>query len=191
MKKTIVVVDDEPIIRIDTVEMLEAEGYEVVAEASDGFEAIDICKKYKPNLVVMDVDMPLLDGIKASKVIIKENLAGGVVLLTAFEDKKYRDMAKEVGAYGYVIKPINEKVLIPTIEMCLSKVIEFEKLRKEFDKLNNKLNDRKLIEKAKGILIKKLDIGEKEAFDSIRKLSMDKRTTMVEIAKIIIIGYEG
>lgn len=190
MKKTIVVVDDEPIIRMDTVEILEAEGYEVVAEASDGFEAIDICKKYKPSLVVMDIDMPLLDGIKASKVITKENLAGGVVLLTAFEDKKYRDMAKEVGAFGYVIKPLNERVFLPTIEMCLSKVTEFEKLRKEFDKLNSKLNDRKLIERAKGILIKRLDIDEEEAFANIRKLSMDKRTTMVEIAKIIIIGYE-
>ena len=191
MKRTIVIVDDEPITRMDTREILEANGYDVVGEASDGFEAIEVCKKYNPSLVLMDIDMPLLDGIKASKVLTKEKLVGGVILLTAFEDKKYIEMAKEVGAFGYMIKPVNEKVFIPTVEMCLSKAEEFYELKKDYDKINNKLNDRKLIEKAKGILVKQLNSNENEAYNRIRKLSMDRRTTMAEIAKIIIVGYEG
>ncbi|EJT6153311.1 response regulator [Clostridium perfringens] len=191
MKRTIVIVDDDPITRMDTREILEANGYDVVGEASDGFEAIEVCKKYNPSLVLMDIDMPLLDGIKASKVLTKEKLVGGVILLTAFEDKKYIEMAKEVGAFGYMIKPVNEKVFIPTVEMCLSKAEEFDELKKDYDKINNKLNDRKLIEKAKGILVKQLNSNENDAYNRIRKLSMDRRTTMAEIAKIIIVGYEG
>ena len=191
MKRTIVIVDDEPITRMDTREILEANGYDVVGEASDGFEAIEVCKKYNPSLVLMDIDMPLLDGIKASKVLTQEKLVGGVILLTAFEDKKYIEMAKEVGAFGYMIKPVNEKVFIPTVEMCLSKAEEFDELKKDYDKINNKLNDRKLIEKAKGILVKQLNSNENDAYNRIRKLSMDRRTTMAEIAKIIIVGYEG
>ncbi|WP_283715294.1 ANTAR domain-containing response regulator [Clostridium perfringens] len=191
MKRTIVIVDDEPITRMDTREILEANGYDVVGEASDDFEAIEVCKKYNPSLVLMDIDMPLLDGIKASKVLTKEKLVGGVILLTAFEDKKYIEMAKEVGAFGYMIKPVNEKVFIPTVEMCLSKAEEFDELKKDYDKINNKLNDRKLIEKAKGILVKQLNSNENDAYNRIRKLSMDRRTTMAEIAKIIIVGYEG
>ncbi|XZM28064.1 ANTAR domain-containing response regulator [Clostridium perfringens] len=191
MKRTIVIVDDEPITRMDTREILEANGYDVVGEASNGFEAIEVCKKYNPSLVLMDIDMPLLDGIKASKVLTKEKLVGGVILLTAFEDKKYIEMAKEVGAFGYMIKPVNEKVFIPTVEMCLSKAEEFDELKKDYDKINNKLNDRKLIEKAKGILVKQLNSNENDAYNRIRKLSMDRRTTMAEIAKIIIVGYEG
>lgn len=191
MKRTIVIVDDEPITRMDTREILEANGYDVVGEASDGFEAIEVCKKYNPSLVLMDIDMPLLDGIKASKVLTKEKLVGGVILLTAFEDKKYIEMAKEVGAFGYMIKPVNAKVFIPTVEMCLSKAEEFDELKKDYDKINNKLNDRKLIEKAKGILVKQLNSNENDAYNRIRKLSMDRRTTMAEIAKIIIVGYEG
>ena len=191
MKRTIVIVDDEPITRMDTREILEANGYDVVGEASDGFEAIEVCKKYNPSLVLMDIDMPLLDGIKASKVLTKEKLVGGVILLTAFEDKKYIEMAKEVGAFGYMIKPVNEKVFIPTVEMCLSKAEEFDELKKDYDKINNKLNDRKLIEQAKGILVKQLNSNENDAYNRIRKLSMDRRTTMAEIAKIIIVGYEG
>ena len=191
MKRTIVIVDDEPITRMDTREILEANGYDVVGEASDGFEAIEVCKKYNPSLVLMDIDMPLLDGIKASKVLTKEKLVGGVIFLTAFEDKKYIEMAKEVGAFGYMIKPVNEKVFIPTVEMCLSKAEEFDELKKDYDKINNKLNDRKLIEKAKGILVKQLNSNENDAYNRIRNLSMDRRTTMAEIAKIIIVGYEG
>jgi len=135
--------------------------------------------------------MPILDGIKAGKIINKENLAGGILLLTSFDGDEYIEKAKSIGAFGYIVKPPNEKIIIPTIEMCLSKVEEFEKMKKNLDDINSKLTERKIIEKAKGILIKEYSITEEDAYSRIRKLSMDKRTTMVEISKTIIIGYDA
>ena len=190
MGKKILLVDDEPLLRMDTKDILESHGYEIIGEASDGFEAVEMCKKHKPDLVIMDIEMPILDGIKAGKIIRKENLAGGVLLLTSFEDKEYVEKAKSIGAYGYLVKTASEKSLIPTIEMCLNKVNEFEKMKKDLEKVNSKLNERKLVERAKGILIREFKISEDEAYTRIRKLSMDKRTTMMEIAKMIIIGYD-
>ncbi|WP_042274189.1 ANTAR domain-containing response regulator [[Clostridium] dakarense] len=190
MEKKILLVDDEPLIRMDIKDTLEDSGYNIIGEACDGFEAVEMCKKYNPDLVIMDIDMPILDGIKAGKIISKENLAGGILLLTSFEDKDYIQKAKNIGAFGYLVKPASEKILIPTIEMCLSKVDEFEKMKKDLEKINSKLTERKIIERAKGILIKEFNIIEDEAYNRIRKLSMDKRTTMVEIAKMIIIGYD-
>ncbi|MBO3443126.1 MULTISPECIES: ANTAR domain-containing response regulator [Clostridia] len=190
MEKKILLVDDEPLIRMDIKDTLEDRGYNIIGEACDGFEAVEMCKKYNPDLVIMDIDMPILDGIKAGKIISKENLAGGVLLLTSFEDEDHIQKAKNIGAFGYLVKPASEKILIPTIEMCLSKVDEFEKMKKDLEKVNSKLTERKIIERAKGILIKEFNIIEDEAYNRIRKLSMDKRTTMVEIAKMIIIGYD-
>lgn len=190
MGRKILLVDDEPLLRMDIKDTLEDRGYEIIGEACDGFEAVEMCKKHKPDLVIMDIDMPILDGIKAGKIIAKENLAGGILLLTAFDDKDNIEKAKSIGAYGYLVKPASEKSLIPTIEMCLSKVNEFEKMKNDLEKINSKLNERKLVERAKGILIREFKISEDEAYTRIRKLSMDKRTTMMEIAKMIIIGYE-
>jgi len=191
MGRKILLVDDDPLIRGDIKDMLLDRGYNIVGEASDGFEAVEECKKYSPDLVILDIDMPILDGIKAGKIITKENLAGGILLLTSFDGDEYIEKAKSIGAFGYIVKPPNEKSLIPSIEMCLSKVEEFEKMKKNLDKINSKLTERKIIEKAKGVLIKEYSISEDEAYSRIRKLSMDKRTTMVEISKTIIIGYDA
>ncbi|SFB28314.1 ANTAR domain-containing response regulator [Clostridium frigidicarnis] len=190
MNKKIVIVDDEPITRMDIRDILEAQGYDVVGEAADGFSAIEVCKSFNPDLVIMDIQMPVLDGLKASKRISMESLAGGILLLTAFNDSGFIEKAKNVGAFGYLVKPLDEKSFIPTIEMCLSKVNEFKKLRKDLDKANLKLDERKLVEKAKGILMKELNVSEDDSYKNIRKLSMDKRCSMVDIAKTIIIGYE-
>ncbi|MGL4571316.1 MAG: ANTAR domain-containing response regulator [Clostridium sp.] len=190
MERDIVIVDDDPITRMDVRGILESKGYNVVGEASDGFSAIDVCKKYKPSLVIMDVDMPNLDGIRTSKIITKDNLAGGIILLTGHEGEEYLEKATSVGAFGYLVKPIDDKSFIRNIEICLSKVSEFEKLKNDLDNVSTKLNERKIIERAKGILIKEFDISEDEAYRRIRKLCMDKRTTMAEIAKVIILGYE-
>ncbi len=190
MGRKILLVDDDPLIRGDIKDMLLDRGYNIVGEASDGFEAVEECKKHSPDLVILDIDMPILDGIKAGKIITKENLAGGILLLTSFDGDEYIEKAKSIGAFGYIVKPPNEKSLIPSIEMCLSKVEEFEKMKKNLDKINSKLTERKIIEKAKGILINEYSISEDEAYSRIRKLSMDKRTTMVEISKTIIIGYD-
>ena len=190
MGRKILLVDDDPLIRGDIKDMLLDRGYNIVGEASDGFEAVEECKKHSPDLVILDIDMPILDGIKAGKIITKENLAGGILLLTSFDGDEYIEKAKSIGAFGYIVKPPNEKSLIPSIEMCLSKVEEFEKMKKNLDKINSKLTERKIIEKAKGILINEYSISEDEAYSRIRKLSMDKRTTMVEISKTIIICYD-
>ncbi|MPQ42908.1 ANTAR domain-containing response regulator [Clostridium tarantellae] len=189
MNKNIVIVDDDYITRMNIKNILEAKGYNVVGEASDGFDAIDVCKKCKADLVLLDIDMPILDGIKAAKILTKENLVDGIVLLTDLDYNCYIEKAKEVGAFGYMVKPVNEKNLIPTIEMCLSKIKEFNKLKNDLDKVNNKLNERKILEKAKGILVKEFNILEEEAYNKIRKLSMDRRVPMGEIAKIITVGY--
>ena len=190
MEKRILIVDDEPITRMDLRSILESKAYNVVGEAKDGFSAIDLCKKEKPDVVIMDIEMPDFDGIKASKVINKENLAGGVILLTGIDDDEYLEKAKKVGAFSYLLKPIDEKSLIRAIEMCFSKVNEFRELKKDLENANSKLNERKIIEKAKGILIKEHNISEEEAYNKLRKLCMDKRTSMVEIAKVMILAYE-
>ncbi len=190
MKKSIIIVDDEPIIRMDIMDILQAEGYDVVGEAADGFSAIELCKKHNPDLVIMDIQMPVLDGLKASKRISMESLAGGILLLTAFSSGDFIEKAKNVGAYGYLVKPLDEKSFIPTVEMCLSRAQEFKKLKTDLKKITLKLDERKLLEKAKGILMKELNTDEEEAYKFIRKLSMDKRCSMTEIAKTVIIGYE-
>ncbi|WP_026894194.1 ANTAR domain-containing response regulator [Clostridiisalibacter paucivorans] len=188
MKYRIVVADDEPITRMDLSEILKEEGYNVVGEASDGFDAVELCRKFKPDLVLMDVKMPILDGIKASKVIINEKLAKSVVLLTAYSGMEFIEQAKESGVMGYIVKPISKKNLIPTIEVAISKGEEIEKIKDDAQKIKDKLEARKAIEKAKGILMETENISEEEAYNKIRKLSMDKRCPMKSIASAIIMN---
>ncbi|MDR0880712.1 MAG: response regulator [Clostridioides sp.] len=190
MGRNILLVDDDPLIRGDLKYMLLDRGFNIIGEASDGFEAVEECKRNNPDLVILDIDMPLMDGLKAGKIINKENLAGGILLLTSYDGDEYIEKAKSIGAFGYIVKSLNVNTIIPTIEMCLSKVEEFEKMKKDLNDVNTKLTDRKIIEKAKGILIKEYGITEEDAYSQIRKLSMDKRSSMVEISKSIIIGYD-
>lgn len=189
-EKKIVVVDDDPIIREDVIDILGANGYNVVGYAKDGFNAIKVCRELRPDIVIMDIEMPDLDGIKASKIITKEDIAGGVIFLTGRDEDEYFEKAKNIGAFNYIIKPINEKTFIRTIDIALSKVIEFKELKDDLKSVNNKLNERKIIEKAKGILIKQLNISEDEAYKKIRNLGMEKRISMAEIAEVIVLSYE-
>lgn len=191
MNKRVVIADDEPITRMDLSEMLKEAGYDVVGEASDGFDAIELCRKTRPNLILMDIKMPLLDGLKASKIINNENLADCIVLLTAYSGKEFIEEAKSAGVMGYVIKPINEKSLLPAIEIAMSKSEEISEIKNESLKNKESLEDRKKIEKAKGILMKAENITEAEAYSKIRKISMDKRCQMKNIAEIIILNAEG
>ncbi|MGG7165471.1 ANTAR domain-containing response regulator [Clostridium ihumii] len=190
MSKRIVIADDEPITRMDIREMLEEEGYNVVAEASDGFDVIELARKHLPDLIIMDIKMPLLDGLNAAKIIAKEELAGGVVLLSAYSDKSFIEKAKEVGVVGYLVKPLDNNSLIATIEVSLSKCKELKEIKKNVKVLEKKLEARKVVEKAKGILMKQRSISEDEAYTYIRNLSMKKRVNMEEIARIIIISEE-
>lgn len=188
MIKKIVIADDEPITRMDMREMLEEEGYNVVAEASDGFDAIELAKKHSPDLIIMDIKMPLLDGLSAAKIILKEELAGEVILLSAYNDKTFIEKAKEAGVIGYLVKPIDNKSLITTIEVSLSRCKEFKEVKKNVKVLEKKLESRKIIEKAKGKIMQKLNISEEDAYTHIRNISMKKRVSMEQVAQIIIMS---
>ncbi len=190
MLRNIVIVDDEPITRMDVLEILEEAGYNVVGQAGDGFDAVELCRKYKPDLVIMDVKMPLLDGIQASKVINEENLAGGVLLLTAYSDKNFISQATNVGVLGYLVKPIVEKSLIPAVEVALSRADDFLKIKTETKKITERYESRIIIEKAKGILIINEGLSEDKAYNYIRKLSMDKRCSMKRIAEMIVLNTQ-
>ena len=186
--RRVVVVDDEPITRMDICEILREGGYDVVGEAADGFDAIEQCKKNSPDFVMMDVKMPILDGLKASKIIINEKLARGIVLLTAYSSKEFIEDAKNIGVLGYIVKPIDEKSFLPNLQIILSKQKEFVELEKKYMKTNQKLEDRKKLDIAKSILMEKESLTEKEAYNYIRNLSMNKRCDMGKIADIIILS---
>jgi len=188
MKNKIVIADDEPITRLDLREILEKEGYDVVGEATDGFDAIEVCKRERPDLVLMDIKMPLLDGIKASKIIRDQGLATAIVLLTAYSGKEFLEKAKDVDVMGYLVKPIDEARLIPTVEIVIDKSKKIKAMKNELERASEKLEARKLIEKAKGILMKVENISEEEAYLRIRDISMNKRTSMRNIAEIIIMN---
>lgn len=186
MKKTIIVADDEPISRMDICEILTEYGYEVVGQASNGFEAVDLCRKFKPNLAIMDIKMPLFDGLKASKIITSENLADSVVLLTAYSGAEFIEEAKDAGVNGYIVKPIDEKSLIPEVEIAISRGEEMKKLKAEMSKVRIEIEKRKVIDSAKKVIIKKLNVSEDEAYKWLRKESMDSRLTIHQVAISII-----
>ena len=186
--RRVIVVDDEPINRMDICEILKEGGYDIVGEAADGFDAIEQCKKHNPDFVMMDVKMPILDGLKASKIIINEKLARGVVLLTAYSSKEFIEDAKNIGVLGYIVKPIDEKSFLPNLQIILSKQEEFEELEQKYIKTNQKLEDRKKLDIAKSILMERDNMTEKEAYSYIRNLSMNKRCDMGKIADIIILS---
>lgn len=191
MGKRIVIADDEPITRMDIKEILQEAGYDVVGEASDGFDAIEVCKKQLPNIVIMDIKMPLLDGLNASKIIIDEGYADGVILLSAFSDTNFIKKATTTGVIGYLVKPFDNRSLIPAVEVALAKSTEIKKIRENMEKAQKKLEGRKLIDRAKGILISRHGISEEEAFSEIRSLSMKKRIPMEAISEIIIMSKDN
>ena len=141
--RKIIVVDDEPITRMDICEILREANYDVVAEAGDGFDAIEQSRKYRPDFVIMDIKMPILDGLKAAKVITKEKLSRGVVLLTAYSNKDFIEEAKNIGIIGYIVKPIDEKSFIPNLEIIFNKQEEFEELEKKIFKNESKTGRQK------------------------------------------------
>ena len=190
MQGRILIADDNPIVRLDIRNILEDTGYEIVAEATDGFEAIEFCQKQSIDLVIMDIKMPLLDGLTASKKILEDALAPSVILLSGYDDATYVQKAKTYGVSAYLIKPLDVKSLIPMVEVCIEKGRKLQEMKDEIDKLSQKINDRIIIEKAKGALMYRDQLTESEAFKKIRSLSMQKRVPMVEIAKLLVIRDE-
>lgn len=186
----VVIADDEPITKMDLNELLSEAGYEVVGEASDGFDAVEICRKKHPDLVLMDIKMPLLDGLSAAKIIHSEKLAETVVMMTAYSEREFVEQAKECGVGGYLVKPIDEKSLIPNIEVAVNRSREIGKLRKDIEKVNGRLESRAVIEKAKGLMMEQQKMTEQEAYDYIRKLSQSKHLSMKRVAEMILTRSE-
>lgn len=190
MSGRIVIVDDEPITRLDIRHILESAGYEVVGEASDGFEAIRACQDLLPDLVIMDIKMPVLDGLTASKKIVSEGITSVIILLSAYSDNQYVKKAKEFGALGYLVKPLHEQSLLPMVELSLAKGKELEKMAKELENLSRKLEERKMIEKAKGKMMQSDNISEEEAYKRMRTISMKKRIPMIKVAELMVMVDE-
>ena len=185
----VVVAEDEALIRLDLVEMLTEAGYEVVGQAGDGEAAISITEKEKPDLVVMDVKMPKLDGISAAERIANQRIAP-VVILTAFSQRDLVERARDAGAMAYLTKPFTIVDLMPAIELAVSRFQEIKQLDAEVTDLQEQLKARKLIEKAKGILMKNLKISEPEAFKWMQKTAMDKRRSMTDVAQLVMDEFE-
>lgn len=191
MKPTlrVVVAEDEALIRLDLVEMLTEAGYQVVGQAGDGETAIELTEKEKPNLVVMDVKMPKLDGISAAERIAKQRIAP-VVMLTAFSQRDLVERARDAGAMAYLTKPFTIEDLMPAIELAVSRFQEIKQLDAEVTNLQDQLKARKLIEKAKGLLMSNLKISEPEAFKWMQKTAMDKRRLMTEVAQLVMDEFD-
>lgn len=182
----IIIADDEPITRMDLRELLEQEGYDVVGEAADGFDAVELCRAQLPDLVIMDVKMPFMDGLMASAVITEEELAGTIVLLTAYNDREFVEEAKKSGVSGYLVKPVDERFLIPALEVAASRSKEMGELKKECKSITKRLESRTIIEQAKGVLMTQRGITEQDAYDYIRNASKQKNVSMKKIAQIIL-----
>ena len=179
----ILVAEDETLIRMDLAEMLQEAGYEVVGAASDGSEAVALAESLKPDLTILDVKMPVLDGISAAENIIS---ISPVLMLTAFSQKDLVERARDAGAMAYVVKPFTINDLVPAIEISISRHKQMKSLEAEVADLHDRLETRKVIDRAKGILMKALNLSEPEAFSWIQRAAMDRRITMKEVSEAVI-----
>ena len=186
-KLRVLIADDDPIIRLDLKQMLENLDYEVVAEAGDGQQALAAARDAKPDICILDVKMPVMDGIEAVSIITEESIAP-TILLTAYSDKELVDRAKDAGVFAYLVKPFKPSDLPPAIEVARSRYEQNLQLNKEISSLEDKLETRKLIDRAKGILMEKDSINESEAYRRIQLQSMNLRKSMKEVAEAIILA---
>jgi len=183
-KRRVVVAEDESLIRMDIVETLRDQGFDVVGEAGDGYAAIQLATELKPDLMVMDIKMPDLDGLSAAEKISELKIP--VVLLTAFSQQELVARAAEVGAMAFLVKPFTPNDLVPAIEIALSRHAQLLALESEVLDLSERLETRKLVERAKGVLSEKMKLTEPEAFRWIQKASMDRRLSMAEVARTVL-----
>lgn len=184
----ILIADDESLIRMDLKEILEENGYNVIGEAKNGNDVIEFCEKQNPDLMILDIKMPEKDGLETLKEISQKNEFPKIptIMLTAFSQPELIEQAIGLGVFAYIVKPIKEKELLPAIEITVARANEMKVIQKEVGKLKETLEIRKLVEKAKGLLMQKESISESEAFRKIQKLSMDTRKPMKELAEEII-----
>ncbi|MCB5182446.1 ANTAR domain-containing response regulator [Streptomyces antimicrobicus] len=181
----VVIAEDEALIRLDLKEMLEEEGYTVVGEAGDGQTAVELAREHRPDLVILDVKMPVLDGISAAEKIAGESIAP-VLMLTAFSQRDLVERARDAGAMAYLVKPFSKSDVVPAIEMAVSRFAELKALEKEVADLTQRLETRKLVDRAKSILQTQYGLSEPAAFRWIQKTSMDRRMSMQQVAEAVI-----
>jgi two-component system, response regulator PdtaR len=181
----VVVAEDEALIRLDLVEMLREEGYDVVGEAGDGEEAIRLARELRPDLIMMDIKMPGTDGLEAARTIAGERLAP-VVMLTAFSQRELVESARDAGAMAYLVKPFSKTDVVPAIELAASRYAEVAALEAEVAGLTDRLETRKAVERAKGLLMAKKKMSEPDAFRWIQRTAMDRRTTMRAVADAVV-----
>jgi AmiR/NasT family two-component response regulator len=188
-KRRIVVAEDESLIRMDIIETLKDQGFDVVGEAGDGLKAIELAKELAPDLMVMDIKMPDMDGLSAAEQIAKLKIP--VVFLTAFNQQELVARASEVGAMAFLVKPFSPEDLLPAIEIALSRHQQLTQLETEVSDLTERLETRKLVERAKGVLGVQMGLSEPEAFRWIQKAAMDRRIGMVDVAKTVLSQLEN
>jgi two-component system, response regulator PdtaR len=188
--RTVVIAEDETLIRMDLAEMLGEEGYDVVGQAGDGAKAIELATELRPDLVILDVKMPVLDGIAAAEAIARERIAP-VVILTAFSQRELVERARDAGAMAYLVKPFSKSDLVPAIEMAVSRYAELAQLEAEVGDLTERLATRKSVDRAKGILQQQLGLSEPDAFRWIQKTAMDLRLSMREVADGVVTHGPG
>ena len=183
--RRVVIAEDEALIRLDLAEMLGEEGYDVVGQASDGQRAVELTEEHRPDLVVLDVKMPKLDGISAAQRIAEQRIAP-VVILTAFSQRELVERARDAGAMAYLVKPFNKADLVPAIEMAVSRFAELQMLEAEVADLTERLETRKAVDRAKSVLQKQLELSEPDAFRWIQKTAMDLRLSMRQVAEGVL-----
>ncbi|GAB77235.1 response regulator receiver and ANTAR domain protein [Austwickia chelonae] len=186
----VVVAEDEALIRLDLAEMLTDSGYEVVGQASDGEHALELSRQHRPDLVILDVKMPVMDGITAAEVIGKERIAP-CVMLTAFSDRDLVERARDAGVMAYVVKPFTIDDLRPALDIARSRWVELHALEAEIADLGERLETRKAVDRAKGVLMEQMGLTESEAFRWIQKTAMDRRLGMREVAQLVVDGLPG
>ncbi|WP_197353185.1 ANTAR domain-containing response regulator [Streptomyces bathyalis] len=185
----VVIAEDEALIRMDLKEMLEEEGYSVVGEAGDGQSAVDLAREHRPDLCIFDVKMPVLDGISAAEQVAEESIAP-VLMLTAFSQRELVERARDAGAMAYLVKPFSKSDVVPAIEMAVSRFTEMRTLEKEVADLSQRLETRKLVDRAKSVLQTQYGLTEPAAFRWIQKTSMDRRLSMQQVAEAVIADGE-
>jgi two-component system, response regulator PdtaR len=188
--RRVVIAEDEALIRMDLAEMLAEEGYDVVGQAADGQQAVELAEQLRPDLVILDVKMPVLDGIAAAERIAGQRIAP-VVMLTAFSQRELVERARDAGAMAYLVKPFSQSDLVPAIEMAISRFAELAALESEVADLNDRLETRKAVERAKTVLQRDLGLSEPDAFRWIQKTAMDLRLSMRQVAEGVITHGPG
>lgn len=185
MAYRVVIGDDESIIRMDLAEMLEDAGHQVVGEAADGVEALALVRRENPDIVILDIKMPRLDGIHAARMIAHEQLAP-VLLLTAYSQKDIIDKATDSGVLGYLVKPVSPTNLFPAIEVAIAQFKRQQEMNKQLDQMNEEIETRKVVERAKGLLMELYHIPEEEAYRRLQQYSMKKRISLKSVAETVI-----